>query len=119
MIGADDQPAVAAAFEQRRAAVAAGIGEGAQLALVVEHDDRHASESEGEVIAGIAEPVGGPDEVPCLMKDAFHLAAIERFRGVAPHRHGLGIEQRAPHRLVMPGIENVGFGNHPSRPSMM
>src|SRR5262252_2928281 len=86
MVRAGNEPAIAFAFEQRRAAVPAGIGEGADAVFAIaQNDERHTSKGQGEIIAGLPQPVCGADEVPNLVPDALHLAMVERWRGVAPN----------------------------------
>ena len=57
VIGADEGAGVAAALRHRRAAMAADVGEGADLAVgAAGHQHRHAGHVLGEIVAGLGEP---------------------------------------------------------------
>jgi hypothetical protein len=85
--GAANRPAVAVAFEQLGTAVAAGIGECAQRALVVpEHDDGRPADVQGRVVTGSRPAIYPPDTHPGAPEERLLLPAEERRIGVASGR---------------------------------
>ncbi len=108
VVGAGDRAAGAASGEKPRAAMPAGVGEGAQgPRAVAQQDHRLPDDLEDEIVAGLCDLVRAADEVPGLEKDALDLALVEFRRGVAVRREPLGLESRFPHTLVKSGIEHV------------
>jgi hypothetical protein len=107
MVGADDDVAIAAAvIEQGRAAMAAGIGEGADHLVLAAHDDeRHAGEFQRHIVTGIRNLVDMTQEVPRLAPDALDFALVEIVRGVAPGRQRHGLQQRLADRGIVGRIE--------------
>jgi hypothetical protein len=65
----------------------AGIDEGANLhVLPAHHDQGHAAEILGEVVAWLRHAAVVANAVPELEEDAFALAIVEALGGVAPGR---------------------------------
>ena len=100
VIGADDALAAPLSVEQLRAAVPAGIGEGAEPPpAVAQHEIFRTGEAHGRVAAGLGPVIGAADQVPLAEENALDLAAVERLRGIAAGRQGFGLGERPPHRL--------------------
>jgi hypothetical protein len=94
VIGAEDRARPTFAVQEARAAVAAGVGEGPDTAVLVAHDrNRNAGEVEGEVAAGPGQPVSAADEVPHLGENVLDFAAVKASRGIRPGRQRVGFEQ--------------------------
>ncbi len=91
-----------------RAAVRAGVDEGADLGvLAAHHDQRHAAEVEGDVAADIGNAAVVTDAVPHLEEDAVTLALVEPLGGVAPRRQRFGAVEAPTHAVVVARIEEV------------
>ncbi len=83
MIGAADRPRPSAAAQQKRPAMTAAIGERAQRASLVAHQDCWAADGfDGAVITRLRQFAGEPDEEPRSQMDVRQLGAEHLIGGV-------------------------------------
>ena len=104
VIGADDAAHPAAAGQQRRHAVQADVGEGAQAAVAVaHHGDRLAGDVPGEVVAWLLQRGGAADAEPFAAEQAVELGVQKGLRGIDLGRHGAGFLERAGRGVAQQG----------------
>src|SRR5262249_45276562 len=113
VVGADDGAAAAVALEEPGAPVAAGVGEGADAALSIAHQEEGGRRRvDGEVAPGLRYLVGARHEVPARREDALDLAGVELRRAAAPRGQGFGRPDRPAHAAVVRRIEEIHGNGH-------
>ena len=94
VVGADDVPALALAFQKPHHAMAADIGEAADGAVpAAEGEDRLRADGEGQVVACLGNVCGAPQADPAAMKEALALQCQKFGRAIELGRQRAGLRQ--------------------------
>ena len=131
VIGADEGAGVAAALRHRRAAMAADVGEGSDLAVgAAGHQHRHAGHVLGEIVAGLGQPRRQAHEdrpvaeQPVTLQAGALAAGIGRRRGCGTwrrpgrwcgRRYGRAAASRRPVLLVCSWLNLSRWAATPGR----
>ena len=114
VIGAGEGAAVALAVRHRGSAVAAVVGERAELPVPAADDqDRHADIVDGDEIAGFRHLVDMAEEIPRPREQVADLQPVILLRRVAPRRQALRLLDRPEHAVEGGTVDRRGLEHRP------